>query len=473
MALSQSGSARGRYLTVRTLSRTALTAATAAVLVVGGAGVAQSRDTRSHGATVRVVAGAASRPTSPSSAVAPPGSVARSDTSSSHRKVAVSPGAVVAVVDRAAPGASPTSRSASASALGGSSSTTSTAPATAAPASSAPVSTTPPTVPNRVAIGPPKLPSIDLASPFVRVCALQLCLNGARFGLYGASSLGGLGDPVGRIALARQAHLNVIRIVNFLDETSTHVALASYDPVKWARVDREIALARAAGLHVILDLSTYRNLLANNHINPYTAEWGPFVSFVAARVNTFTGVRYSNDPTIAIVSVAGEVEPLTVRSAITPTTLQLTTFYRRTIAELHFHDVNHLVSSGGLLQLDWKSGIDWKSIFALPGNNVPAIHVYSSGDEHTSLPAVAAYARLIGKPWIVEEFGFRQTAGDAARAVDFKRVFDEAASRSAAGVLFWNVGPEIVGAAGKTQTYDVNPSTPRTFSVVVANASRW
>ena len=265
----------------------------------------------------------------------------------------------------------------------------------------------------------------------------------------------------------------MVRIVNFLDEKSTDLAHAPYDGVKWARVDREIATARGAGLHVILDLSTYRNLLANNHLDPYTAEWGPFVSFMAARVNTVTGIRYRDDPTIAIVSIAGEVEPLTALSSTTPTTLQLTTFYRRTIGELHFRDVNHLVSSGGFLQINWNSGIDWKAIFALPGDDVPAIHVYSGNDEQITLPAVAAYARSIGKPWIIEEFGFRQTLGDTTRSVDFQRVYDEAASGAAAGVLFWNVGPEIVGVNGKTETYDVNPVTPKTFAVVVANALRW
>ena len=80
--------------------------------------------------------------------------------------------------------------------------------------------------------------------------------------------------------------------------------------------------------------------------------------------------RHSARP---IISVAGEVEPFTTRSATTPTTSELTAFYARTIRELHAADPNHLVSAGGLLQPDWPSGIDWWSIFAIPGNDVPAI----------------------------------------------------------------------------------------------------
>jgi hypothetical protein len=78
--------------------------------------------------------------------------------------------------------------------------------------------------------------------------------------------------------------------------------------------------------------------------------------------------------------------------------------------------------------------------------DVPAIHVYSARDESITLPAVSAYARQIGKPWIVEEFGFPQSEGDTARARDFQRVYDEASNNGAAG------SPRIFGCEPATDT---------------------
>ena len=305
---------------------------------------------------------------------------------------------------------------------------------------------------------------------FLQTCGPTFCEHGSKVALYGASTLGGLDDPSGRLRLARAAHLNVVRIVNFLDEESPDPTTAPFDVSRWARVDREIATANDLGLRVILDLSTYRNLLRHEHRNPYIVDWDPFVRFVADRVNTVTGIRYRDDPSIAIISIAGEVEPLTTLIPMTPTTAQLTEFYARTIGELHRSDPHHLVSSGGLLQLDWPSGIDWRAIFALPGNDVPAIHVYSDRDEQVTLPAVAAETERLGKPWLLEEFGFPQTRGDAARAAAFRRTYDEAAAGHAAGTLFWDLGPELVGVGGKPDTYDVGPGTPATLAEVLAHA---
>ncbi len=41
---------------------------------------------------------------------------------------------------------------------------------------------------------------------------------------------------------------------------------------------------------------------------------------------------------------------------------------------------------------------------------------------------------------------------------------------AAAGVGFWNLGPQLIGVTGVTDTYDANRSTPLTWSVVVENA---
>jgi hypothetical protein len=305
---------------------------------------------------------------------------------------------------------------------------------------------------------------------FVSACGTALCLAGRPWYLYGASDLGGLGDPGARASLAVGARLNTLRVVNFLDEHGS-VGSAPYDLAYWSRVDAVIGAARTAGLRVILDLSTYRNLLWNAGRNPYSWDWGPLVAFVTQRSNTVTGIRYGDDPTIALVAFAGEVEPLnTPANVLRITAQQLTSFYERTFAQWRANDSRHLLSTGGLLQLAWDSGIDWRSIFGLANDDVCSIHDYSTADQTVTTPAVAAYCASIGKPWITEEFGWDQAVGDAARAADFSAMYGLQSRYAAAGVGFWNLGTTVAGTGGVTATHDVNPSTPLTWSVVGSNA---
>jgi endo-1,4-beta-mannosidase len=265
--------------------------------------------------------------------------------------------------------------------------------------------------------------------------------------------------------MARDAGMNTLRIVNFLDEKGSP-STAPYDAPRWYRVDRAIAAAGSRGLHVILDLSTYRNLLWTSGANPYTTDWQPFLKFVANRVNTVSGIRYADDPTIAIVAFAGEVEPInTSTNDRNITTSQVTGFFKRTFTEWKALDPNHLTSSGGLLQIDWNSGIDWRAIFSLADGDVCAIHDYSLPDQTVTTPAVATYCASIGKPWITEEFGWEQSMGDSARATAYSQMYALQRTYHAAGVGVWNLGTEVGGT-----TYDVNPNTPRTWAAVLANA---
>lgn len=148
------------------------------------------------------------------------------------------------------------------------------------------------------------------------------------------------------------------------------------------------------------------------------------------------------------------------------TTRELTDFYRRNQDIWHASAPRQLLTSGGLTQLDWNSGIDWRSIFRLPHNDVLAIHVYSDGDRKHSVPAIAACSHELSRPWIIEEFGFPAYLGDATRAAGFVAVFDLARRQKAAGAGFWNVGRQT------RDTYDVGPQFPATFHVVRTWAER-
>jgi hypothetical protein len=260
-----------------------------------------------------------------------------------------------------------------------------------------------------------------------------------------------------------QGRLNAIRMVDFLD-TGGEVAAAPFDENRWVRVDRGIAAAAARGLKVLLDLSTYRNLLQQHDMNPYDFDWRPFLEFMTRRRNTVTGRIYADDPTISIVSLAGEVDPPNGEDTCCGiNTASINAFFTRTARQFKELDRNHLLSSGGLHQLDRNSGIDYRTIFAIPEIDVCAVH--DSDDGHRNVGPASTYCQSIGKPWIWEEFSRPQSMGDAARASYFQVVYDSSRSMKAAGVGFWNLWTDVRG-----DSHDVNPDTPLTWEVVRRNA---
>ncbi len=296
----------------------------------------------------------------------------------------------------------------------------------------------------------------------VSSCGTMLCSGGLPFVLH-MGSINGESDPADATRRATALGLNILRLTDFLDKDAS-ITTGPWDESRWAAVDRLIVGARKAGLHVELDLSTYRNTLLVSGLNPYTYDWSPFLTFVANRRNTVSGVLYKSDSTIALVAIAGEVEPINSGSnTFKVTTSQLTSFYSGVLSTWATLAPQRLVTSGGLLQLDWNSGIDWKAIMALPHNDVPAIHVYSDGDRRQTVPAVAAYTASIGRPWIIEEFGFEANLGDATRAMNFDAMYALNRQYHSAGAGLWNVGPET------TTTYDVGPQFPLVSTAVLAS----
>ena len=131
------------------------------------------------------------------------------------------------------------------------------------------------------------------------VCGTGLCLNGQRFVIKGATAYGQYGDPTSEIALAKSAGINTLELVEF--DSDYHVLSDTESSDTWDRADAYIAAAGKAGLHVILNLSEYGQSLRAAGDNPETADWGPYLSFVARRVNTVSGETYGTDPTIAMV----------------------------------------------------------------------------------------------------------------------------------------------------------------------------
>jgi hypothetical protein len=317
-------------------------------------------------------------------------------------------------------------------------------------------------------------------SPFVQTCGNGLVLLGRPFVIHGATAYGQYDKPAEQVALARQARLNVIEIVEY--ETRYHDLSDTMSEATWARIDRMIAAARAGGLHVILNLSSYGHSLRDAGYKPSTTDWGPFLGFVANRVNTQTGVQYKSDSTIALVELYGEIDAPNYNARGRGTTSEVTAFYKRTLAQWRALDPNHLVASGGFSYLDDpRSGIDWRTIMADPNNQVCAAEINSAGDRNITIPNVSAYCHKLGKPMFLAAWssclGDKKYPGDinwwnsdAAMAAHAQDIYSLVRNTypAKAGASFWNLGatPARVGSC------DIGPQFPQTFSVVQANAPR-
>jgi hypothetical protein len=306
--------------------------------------------------------------------------------------------------------------------------------------------------------------AVSGATAFVTACGTALCIGGTPWQIHGATIYEGFGDIPSTIALAQAERLNTLHAIGYFLHNGGPAD--AFEEGAWVRVDAALAAARGADLHVVLDLSDYAHLLKASGQNAATADWGPFLAFVANRVNTVTGVSYRDDPTIALVALWGEADAPNGGDPLRPTTRQLTEFYRRTLAQWKALDTNHLVETGGFSYLDWESGIDWQTIMADPNSDVCAIHMGSPGDILITTPNVSAFCRAIGKPWINEAFSmcasdFGSSDEQAAAYVQF--IYNDARRYRASGNIFWNLGVAV-------ENCNLNPGRPRTFAVVRQNA---
>lgn len=298
--------------------------------------------------------------------------------------------------------------------------------------------------------------------PFVRHSGQYLTANRQAIHLHGGSLYGAPWRRAGFntyvdswLDLAKADGMNAIRIVDFIDGGSEDWQA----PVTWVNLDYLVAAIAKREMYAILDLSTYRNMLERTHGSEqpgmavaYDPErWSAFTAFITA--------RYKNASCLAFYSIAGECEAPAHRRI---TSAALTRFYDLVSTQLHAGDPNHLISSGGLLFLDWDSGIDWKSIFSLPNIRMAAVQVHSPGD-NLVVPKIAEWCRKpeVDLPFVIDECGFNQEADDERRASRLKDVFALGARFATIGTLVWNIGPEL-----SPGSCDVGPQTPAAWAMM-------
>jgi hypothetical protein len=348
--------------------------------------------------------------------------------------------------------------------------------ATGTPTTTGTVASARPSATTQPTFAVPSRPPAGQLGQTVRICGTSFCVGDAPWFMYGASEYQsnpqtGIDHPDGTIALARQARLNTVRIINFYDNHGDP-KVEPFSEARWRKVDAMVASAHAADMHVLLDLSDYRNVLWNSCTNPYSQDWGDYLKFVAARRNTITGISYSVDPTVVLVSIAGEPLPVGPHTFADRTgagctlsygTADLVSFYTRTLRQwvaLSTIPVN----TGGLGYLVLDSGIDWQTLFALPDNAVCDIKTY--GGMVNFIARASAFCSSHNKPWIDEEFGWQQSLGDDLRARQFTNTNRQIRDHQGSGELFWNLGYQV-----KPTTYDIGTMTPLAFAAVVAGAA--
>jgi hypothetical protein len=310
--------------------------------------------------------------------------------------------------------------------------------------------------------------SLPASSRFVQVCGTQLCLNGQPFRIHGATAYQQYANAANEVALAKQAKLNTLEIVEY--ENDYHNLNESMSEEVWTNIDNFIAEAGKNDIHVILAFSSYGHSLkaAGKYQTDFNL-WKPFFDFVTSRVNTKTGIQYINDPTISMIEIFGEIDPSPHDAS----------FFQKALAYLRAKDPNHILSSGGLSYINYNSGIDWQTIMSDPNNQVCAVEINSEGDRNISVPNVSNFCKRQGKPWFLAAWSSCFGAGDynhrsndddmAKHAQDMYNIEkgNSPAAMPAVGSDFWNLGNIDSQQHGSC---DIGTQFPTTLSVVQSNA---
>jgi mannan endo-1,4-beta-mannosidase len=213
---------------------------------------------------------------------------------------------------------------------------------------------------------------------------------------------------------------------------------------------------------------------------PAVALYRDYIRAVVGRTNSITGRRYADDPAIMAWQLANEPRPAGSEKVGRP---NLPTFYRwvRDTARLiKSIDPNHLVSTGSeglkgciedaacvvtehaIPEIDYLTTHIWPLNWGwVDSNDLPG--TWDSGAEKVRdyFAQHVAFARQLGKPLVIEEFGFPRDRGlfDPGSPTTFKDrfyrlIYDQVAAGSShggpvAGSNFWAWGGE-----GRTGTPD-------------------
>lgn len=229
-----------------------------------------------------------------------------------------------------------------------------------------------------------------------------------------------------------------------------------YDEASFRRFDYMVATAKRHGVRVLPTLITgspggmaaYVDWVdgVEERDDFYThpecrAIFRDYLEQVLTRENTYTGVEYRNDPTIALWELANE--PETEGSPFGPA-------LQDWIAEMAAHaksiDSNHLVSTGLIGWNDSGNEADYLACFESDDVDAASTHMYYDAkgiDDWVERHATGVHEKL-EKPLYVGEFGWdaTRTESDYERQLSnrnegFREWYDQFERHDVAGSLFW------------------------------------
>jgi len=309
-----------------------------------------------------------------------------------------------------------------------------------------------------------------LPSDFVTTSGAEFMLGGSKFYFAGTNnyyfhykSAKMVDDVLDDMAAM---NLKVLRIWGFMDgEGSDGVAMQTspgvFEESGFKKLDYAVYRAGQLGIKLVIPFTNNWNdfggmnqyvkwFNAASHDDFYTnasikTAYKNYINFMLNRVNTYTGVKYKDDPAIMTWELANEPRN---QSDKTGNTLlnwadEMSTYVRSL-------DANHLIAVGDegfynepsnpSYPYQGGEGVDWKRLTALPNVSYGTMHLYpdhwnTTADWGTQwIKDHIRDGKTIGKPVVLEEFGFKDPA---TRNQVYTTWLGAVADNGGAGSQFW------------------------------------
>ncbi|WP_254450282.1 cellulose binding domain-containing protein [Cohnella herbarum] len=232
-------------------------------------------------------------------------------------------------------------------------------------------------------------------------------------------------------------NLKVLRMWGWINGNSTNNVVLQPSPgvfneAGFTKMDYAIYKAGQSGIKLVIPfinnwddfggMNTYVNWFgAGSHDAFYTnaqvkQAYKNYVNYVLNRTNTYSGIKYKDDPTIMTWELANEPRAQTDKTGNT-----LVNWADEMSAYIKSLDPNHLVAVGdeGFYNIPGNSdypygggeGVDWTRLIALPNIDYGTYHLYPNHWNETAQWGNTWIANHIndgaaaGKPVVLEEFG--------------------------------------------------------------------
>ena len=360
--------------------------------------------------------------------------------------------------------------------------------------------------------------TVQAADLFVHVTNGRLMFNGYPFRFGGANSYGLMFEPQATVdqvlGTAASGGLKVVRMWGF-DDIGVPGSSNSFYLQYWngsepayndganglANVDYAVYRAGQLGLKLIIPFTNNwpdyggmdQYVRWNNesyhdqfYSDPVIRLWYKnWIGHLLNHVNTYSGIAYKNDPTIAIWELANE--PRCAGTGLpasgTCTTQTITAWIADVASYVKSVDSNHLVSVGdeGFYCIPGKpasdflencsSGVDTLAFSGVASIDLMSFHLYPEGWGQTIAAAdaftdqhLSDAAQILHKPAYLGEFGL--LSGNTRNFV-YKDWTDRVLNEGGAGALFWDLmpGQPSPSAAESSNNFDLQAGAPTLITI--------